>query len=182
MGRLADTPLLRQPGEAFLHNASSDLQGVLVARAAGRELPEFLAERIFEPLGLTSSHLKTGDSSGRPLGFLFHRRLPRPGELPLSLAEGRLETWLTSSAGRSPALVTITRRPMVMLLDGEGDPGEHAVTPGAEGWSEGFVRTGGQHDTYPDADTVPLTEALSIASYIVRTGNWPCDATWLTDR
>ncbi|MEV0736775.1 hypothetical protein AB0I51_12585 [Streptomyces sp. NPDC050549] len=102
--------------------------------------------------------------------------------LRAGIAEGRLETWLTSSAGRSLALVTNARRAMVMLLEGEGDPGEHAVTPGAEGWSEGFVRTGGQHDTYPDADTVPLTEALSIASHIVRTGNWPSCATRLSDR
>ncbi|MGY1503718.1 hypothetical protein ACW4TU_45400 (plasmid) [Streptomyces sp. QTS52] len=98
------------------------------------------------------------------------------------IAEGRLETWLTSSAGRSLALVTNTRRAMVMVLDGEDDPGEHAATPGAEGWSEGFVLTGGQHDAYPDADTVPLSEALRIASHIVRTGNWPSDATWVTDR
>src|SRR3981081_238900 len=27
--------------------------------------------------------LKPGDSSGRPLGFLLHQRLPRPGGLPL---------------------------------------------------------------------------------------------------
>ncbi|MEU9384789.1 serine hydrolase domain-containing protein [Streptomyces sp. NPDC048279] len=52
---LAGVPLLRQPGEAFLYNASSDLQGVLVARAAGRPLPEFLAERIFEPLGMADT-------------------------------------------------------------------------------------------------------------------------------
>jgi CubicO group peptidase (beta-lactamase class C family) len=52
---LAGIPLLRQPGEAFLYNASSDLQGVLVARAAGRPLPEFLAERIFEPLGMADT-------------------------------------------------------------------------------------------------------------------------------
>ncbi|MEU2625280.1 serine hydrolase domain-containing protein [Streptomyces sp. NPDC007157] len=52
---LAGIPLLRQPGEAFLYNASSDLQGVLVARAAGRPLPEFLAERIFEPLGMVDT-------------------------------------------------------------------------------------------------------------------------------
>lgn len=52
---LAGVPLLRQPGEAFLYNASSDLQGVLVARAAGRPLPEFLAERVFEPLGMADT-------------------------------------------------------------------------------------------------------------------------------
>ncbi|MEU8715914.1 serine hydrolase domain-containing protein [Streptomyces sp. NPDC048663] len=52
---LAGIPMLRQPGEAFLYNASSDLQGVLVARAARRSLPEFLAERIFEPLGMADT-------------------------------------------------------------------------------------------------------------------------------
>lgn len=52
---LAGVPLLRQPGAAFLYNASSDLQGVLVARASGRPLPQFLAERIFEPLGMADT-------------------------------------------------------------------------------------------------------------------------------
>ncbi|WP_028800867.1 serine hydrolase domain-containing protein [Streptomyces sp. 142MFCol3.1] len=53
--RLARVPLLHQPGEAWLYNTSSDLQGVLVSRAAGRPLPEFLAERVFEPLGMTDT-------------------------------------------------------------------------------------------------------------------------------
>lgn len=52
---LAGIPLSRQPGEAFLYNASSDLQGVLVARAAGRPLGDFLAERVFEPLGMADT-------------------------------------------------------------------------------------------------------------------------------
>lgn len=42
---------------------------------------------------------------------------------------GRLETWLTSSSGRSLAFVTNSERAMVMLLEEEGDPGEHAVGP-----------------------------------------------------
>jgi CubicO group peptidase (beta-lactamase class C family) len=52
---LARIPLLRQPGEAWLYNTCSDIQGVLVARASGRPLPEFLGERIFEPLGMTDT-------------------------------------------------------------------------------------------------------------------------------
>jgi len=52
---LAGVPLLRQPGEAWLYNTCSDLQGVLVARVAGRPLPEFLAERLFDPLGMTDT-------------------------------------------------------------------------------------------------------------------------------
>ncbi|MFI6027621.1 serine hydrolase domain-containing protein [Amycolatopsis magusensis] len=52
---LAGVPLVHQPGEAWLYNTCSDLQGVLIARASGRSLPEFLAERIFEPLGMTDT-------------------------------------------------------------------------------------------------------------------------------
>ncbi|MEU9104400.1 serine hydrolase domain-containing protein [Streptomyces xanthophaeus] len=49
---LARIPLLHQPGEQWLYNTCSDILGVLLARAAGRPLPELLAERIFEPLGM----------------------------------------------------------------------------------------------------------------------------------
>ncbi|MEU6890380.1 serine hydrolase domain-containing protein [Streptomyces sp. NPDC046557] len=52
MKTLARIPLLYQPGEAWLYNACSDILGVLIARVSGRPLPEFLAERIFEPLGM----------------------------------------------------------------------------------------------------------------------------------
>ncbi|GGV16543.1 serine hydrolase [Kitasatospora herbaricolor] len=55
MAALAGIPLLQQPGEAWLYNTSSDIQGVLVARASGRPLPEFLAERLFEPLGMADT-------------------------------------------------------------------------------------------------------------------------------
>ncbi|MEU6085560.1 serine hydrolase domain-containing protein [Streptomyces sp. NPDC047085] len=52
LAALARVPLLYQPGEAWLYHTSSDLQGVLIARVSGRSLPEFLAERVFEPLGM----------------------------------------------------------------------------------------------------------------------------------
>src|SRR5690242_14488687 len=55
LATLAGVPMLRQPGEAWLYNTCSDIQGVLVARVSGRPLPEFLAERIFEPLGMTDT-------------------------------------------------------------------------------------------------------------------------------
>jgi CubicO group peptidase (beta-lactamase class C family) len=52
---LASVPMLRHPGEAWLYNTCSDIQGVLVARTAGQTLPDFLAERIFEPLGMVDT-------------------------------------------------------------------------------------------------------------------------------
>lgn len=55
MAVLGDIPLLHQPGEAFTYNAAFDILGVLVARAAGRSLPEVMAQRIFEPLAMTDT-------------------------------------------------------------------------------------------------------------------------------
>ncbi|MEU5597443.1 serine hydrolase domain-containing protein [Streptomyces sp. NPDC020298] len=52
---LAAVPLLYQPGEAWLYGTCSDLQGVLIARVSGSSLPDFMAERIFEPLGMTDT-------------------------------------------------------------------------------------------------------------------------------
>jgi len=52
LGQLSQVPMLHQPGEAWLYGTSSALQGILAARVSGRTLPDFLAERIFEPLGM----------------------------------------------------------------------------------------------------------------------------------
>ncbi|MFJ5307380.1 serine hydrolase domain-containing protein [Streptomyces sp. NPDC088350] len=62
VAELARVPLLYQPGEAWLYGTASDLQGVLVARASGRTLPEFLAERIFEPLGMADTAFEVPES------------------------------------------------------------------------------------------------------------------------
>ncbi|MFC5744949.1 hypothetical protein [Actinomadura rugatobispora] len=71
---------------------------------------------------------------------------------------------------------------MVMLLDGDGDAGEHASDSGAAGWSDGFVLENGQHDEYPDEATVPLEEAFRIVGHILTVGSPPPDADWAVDR
>lgn len=55
MAALARIPMLHQPGEAWLYHTCSDILGVLIARVAGDSLPDFLAERVFEPLGMTDT-------------------------------------------------------------------------------------------------------------------------------
>jgi CubicO group peptidase (beta-lactamase class C family) len=55
LATLARVPMLHQPGEAWLYNTCSDILGVLIARASGRPFPEFLAERLFEPLGMVDT-------------------------------------------------------------------------------------------------------------------------------
>lgn len=55
LAALAQVPLLHQPGEAWLFDTAADLQGVLIARVSGRPLPVFLAEHLFEPLGMADT-------------------------------------------------------------------------------------------------------------------------------
>jgi CubicO group peptidase (beta-lactamase class C family) len=55
MAELAQVPLLYQPGEAWLYDTCSTLQGVLIARVCGQSLPDFLAERVFAPLGMSDT-------------------------------------------------------------------------------------------------------------------------------
>jgi CubicO group peptidase (beta-lactamase class C family) len=52
MRRVGELPLVAQPGERWLYNIGSDILGVLIARASGQTLEQFLRERLFEPLGM----------------------------------------------------------------------------------------------------------------------------------
>jgi CubicO group peptidase (beta-lactamase class C family) len=52
MRRFGTLPLMHQPGEAWMYNTGSLLQGVLIDRASGRPFDAFVRERILEPLGM----------------------------------------------------------------------------------------------------------------------------------
>ncbi|MGW2036803.1 hypothetical protein [Streptomyces virginiae] len=86
---------------------------------------------------------------------------------------GSQETWFESETGRLLAVVTNGDRAMVVLLDGEGDPGEHLVDPHAEGSSGGYVLAGGQVDSYADRDTVAFDVAGRAVAYVIEHGTWP---------
>jgi CubicO group peptidase (beta-lactamase class C family) len=50
--RLGTLPLMAQPGERWIYDTGSHVLGVLLARASGKSLPDFLRERLFEPLDM----------------------------------------------------------------------------------------------------------------------------------
>ena len=57
--RLSTLPLLYQPGERWLYNTGSDVLGVLVARAAGQPLEDFLRARVFDRWGMVDTGFST---------------------------------------------------------------------------------------------------------------------------
>jgi CubicO group peptidase (beta-lactamase class C family) len=55
--RLADLPLAFQPGEGWRYHHSFGILGILIARATGRPLGDYLMEDLFNPLGMTDTAL-----------------------------------------------------------------------------------------------------------------------------
>jgi CubicO group peptidase (beta-lactamase class C family) len=75
MRNLGSLPLLAQPGERWMYDVSSNVLGVLVARASGRSLGTFMRERIFEPLGMKDTAFRVPAEKARRLpGFYFFDR------------------------------------------------------------------------------------------------------------
>ena len=109
MAALGRIPLLHQPGEAWLYDTCSDLQGVLVARASGQALPEFLAERVFQPLGMVdtgfvvppekrdrfTSYYRPGENGGLELADAPDGQWSHPPAFPAGSGglAGTLDDW-----------------------------------------------------------------------------------------
>ena len=55
MRRLSAIPLMHQPGEGWTYNAAYDVLAVLVARAAGQDFADLMADRLLEPLGMVDT-------------------------------------------------------------------------------------------------------------------------------
>ena len=50
--KLADTPLLYQPGERMVYSVAVDIQGYLIEKWTGKDLGEYLQGKLFDPLGM----------------------------------------------------------------------------------------------------------------------------------
>jgi CubicO group peptidase (beta-lactamase class C family) len=55
IARLGALPLLAHPGDRWMYHTPYDVLAVLLARVTGMPLADFLAERVFEPLGMTDT-------------------------------------------------------------------------------------------------------------------------------
>ena len=119
MAALGRIPLLYQPGEAWLYNTCADIQGVLIARVAGQPLPEFLAERVFGPLGMVDTGFAV------PAGALdrlsrYYGPDPSGGLQPLDPPDGQWSTMPAFPSGAGGLVSTLDDwyRFGRMLLDG----------------------------------------------------------------
>lgn len=55
LATIGELPLAHEPGTTFDYGNSVDVLGILVERVSGQPLPDFMRERIFEPLGMSDT-------------------------------------------------------------------------------------------------------------------------------
>ncbi len=55
MQALASLPPLHEPGTEWTYGMASDVQGAVIERVTGQPLPQYLAQQIFAPLGMTDT-------------------------------------------------------------------------------------------------------------------------------
>ena len=53
--KLAQVPLLHQPGDAYTYGINQDVLGAVIERVSGQTFGAFLEERIFRPLGMNDT-------------------------------------------------------------------------------------------------------------------------------
>ena len=53
--KVAKVPLMQQPGKEWFYSAGVDIQGAIIERLSGMSLGEFLAKRVFAPLGMVDT-------------------------------------------------------------------------------------------------------------------------------
>jgi CubicO group peptidase (beta-lactamase class C family) len=94
MAELSEVPLLYQPGDAWLYDTCSVLQGVLIMRVSGQSLPEFLAARVFQPLGMVDTGFHVPADKRERLTSYY--KAGRTGSL--ELADGPEGQWSTPPA------------------------------------------------------------------------------------
>ena len=126
--KLAKIPLLFQPGERWHYSVSVDVQGYLVEKLSGMPFPQFLKERIFDPLRMkdTAFHVPA-DKLDR---FAQFYTLDKDRKLAAhSSADYTKQPALTSGGGGLVSTASDYMRFCQMLLNGGELDGRRVLSP-----------------------------------------------------
>ena len=109
-------PLLHDPGERWTYGTGFDFLGQIVQTVSDRPLPAFLAEEIFDPLGMTSTGFEVGPGrAGRLLPTV--RRID--GVLSAVSAPDSVVPFVSGGGGLLSTATDYAR--FLQLLLGEGE-------------------------------------------------------------
>jgi CubicO group peptidase (beta-lactamase class C family) len=107
----AGLPLLFQPGTEWNYSVSTDVLGRVVEVVSGQRLDEFLASRIFGPLGMTDTSFWADDATRLATLYTQGGTAGRPGWTRSATRRSRRRPCSAGAAGWCPRPRTTTASP-----------------------------------------------------------------------
>jgi CubicO group peptidase (beta-lactamase class C family) len=71
LAELANIPLAHQPGDRLTYSHATDVLGIALSRIEGKRLADVLAERIFEPLGMSDTGFSVSAAGRRRAATMY---------------------------------------------------------------------------------------------------------------
>jgi CubicO group peptidase (beta-lactamase class C family) len=126
--RIARLPLARQPGRLWRYGHSTDVLGRIIEIVSGQSLFQFLEQRVFLPLGMTSTRFVL-----RGAAEWARMAEPLPGDAILRQAEQERRAHPEWESGGGGLVTTVTdyARFAQMLLNGGSLDGRQYLSPAA---------------------------------------------------
>lgn len=97
---LANFPLKFKPGERFSYSCGPFVIGMIIQRVTGKPYAQFMQERIFNPLGMTSTHINDSFRivADRASGYVFRDGVLKNGVRISPAAEARGDVGVQTTA------------------------------------------------------------------------------------
>jgi CubicO group peptidase (beta-lactamase class C family) len=118
--RVAELPLLCEPGTAYNYSIGLDVMGLVIERVTGKGLDLFLRERFFDPLGMSSTGFQVAPKNVARLTTNYNVTPEglRPTDLAASSVWLRPPTLVAGGAGLISTARDFARFGAMMLGDG----------------------------------------------------------------
>jgi CubicO group peptidase (beta-lactamase class C family) len=135
VARLAELPLVHQPGERFTYALGVDVLGRVVEVITGETLAEYMAAEIFEPIGMVDTGFFTSPTDADRFASVYTPHdggLAKVSERPVVSSDGRTiysngypydgpQTYYSGGAGLSSTISDYARFLQALLNGGELD-------------------------------------------------------------
>lgn len=131
IGKIATLPMVSQPGARWRYSAATDIQGYIVEKLSGQTLAQFMAERIFTPLGMADTGFSVPPTKVRRLAG-FYDADPATGKLIRAPERGgdiTVEPGLASGGGGLISTAQDFSRFCQMILNNGSYNGRRLLRP-----------------------------------------------------
>jgi len=80
IARMASLPMDAQPGEKYVYGYNTDILGVVIEKASGKSLDEFITSKILTPLGMKDTHFYLPQAKANRLAAVYSANADKPLE------------------------------------------------------------------------------------------------------